>query len=214
MRLDHLVLALLWGTYCTVHSALISTRATNLFKRVLGTRYSFYRLFFNAFSLVTLAPLLIYSRSTRYRGPMLFAWSGSWRILQCSLIILAAVLIISGARHYSMSQFLGLRQIRSKLTPGALTGNGDFDATGVLSVVRHPWYVAAFLLLWARDLNLATIVVNSVLSAYLVIGTLLEERKLVLEFGDKYRDYRKNVSMFLPLRWLQRKLQGWIFSDS
>jgi protein-S-isoprenylcysteine O-methyltransferase Ste14 len=40
-----------------------------------------------------------------------------------------------------------------------------------------------------------------VLSAYLVIGTLLEERKLVLEFGDKYREYQRQVSMFIPLKW-------------
>jgi beta-lactamase class D len=50
--------------------------------------------------------------------------------------------------------------------------------------------------------------VNLVLSAYLVIGTLLEERKLMLEFGKEYRDYQGRVSMFLPIKWLnprQRK---------
>jgi hypothetical protein len=38
MRSENLVLALLWGTYCFVHSALISVRATDSFKRVLGAR--------------------------------------------------------------------------------------------------------------------------------------------------------------------------------
>jgi protein-S-isoprenylcysteine O-methyltransferase Ste14 len=45
-----------------------------------------------------------------------------------------------------------------------------------------------------------------ILSGYLVIGTLLEERKLVLEFGDKYKLYQRQVSMFIPLRWLGSKL--------
>jgi protein-S-isoprenylcysteine O-methyltransferase Ste14 len=205
MRSDYLVLALLWATYCGIHSALISTGAVNFFNRVLGNRFSFYRLFFNAFSLVTLVPLVFFSRSPRYRGPMLFAWSGNWRIVQYLLIVAAAVLLITGARHYSLSRFLGLHQVRSHQSRSALTESGEFDATGVLSVVRHPWYVAVFILLWASDLSAGTIVINIVLSAYLVIGTLLEERKLLLEFGDKYREYQQNVSMFIPLKWLNQK---------
>jgi methanethiol S-methyltransferase len=45
-----------------------------------------------------------------------------------------------------------------------------------------------------------------ILSAYLVIGTLLEERKLILEFGDKYRLYQRQVSMFIPLKWLRSRI--------
>ena len=202
MQSDHLVLALLWAAYCAVHSALISTRVTNFFKRVLRAHYAFYRLFFNAFSLITFVPLLIYSRSQRYQDPMIFEWSGNWRILQYLLIILALVLVISGARHYSLSQFLGFRQIRTRSSHGGMTETGNIDMTGVLGITRHPWYVAVFLLLWANDLNIGTIVVNLVLSAYLVIGTLLEERKLVMEFGEEYRDYQARVSMFLPIKWL------------
>lgn len=206
MRSSHLVLALLWGMYCFVHSALISVKAISFFKRVLGSRYAFYRLFFNAFSLVTLVPLLIYSRSQRFQDSIIFGWDGNWRILQYLLIILAAVLVISGARHYSLSQFLGFQQIRSNSSYGAMTATGDIDTAGVLGITRHPWYVAVFLLLWASDLSAGTIAVNIILSAYLVIGTLLEERKLVLEFGDKYREYQGRVSMFFPIKWLKSKI--------
>jgi methanethiol S-methyltransferase len=204
MRSGCLELALLWAAYCAVHSSLISIRATSFFRRALGTGYSFYRLFFNIFSLSTLIPLILYSNSPRFQGSILFAWSGNWLIVRCSLVLLAVVLISSGVRHYSMSQFIGLEQIRSNRIPGALTKSGDLDITGVLRIVRHPWYAAVFLLIWAGDLNVGTIIVNIVLSAYLVIGTLLEERKLVLEFGDKYRKYQEKVSMFIPLKWLNQ----------
>jgi methanethiol S-methyltransferase len=202
MRSDHLVLALLWGAYCAVHSALISTRATVFFEHILGTGYRFYRLIFNAFSLITLVPLVFFAHSPRYRDPVVFAWSGGLRIIQYFLIALAWALVISGARHYSLGQFLGFRQIRSDSSRGAMTASGDIDTTGVLGMTRHPWYVAVFILLWASDLNVGSIVVNFVLSAYLVIGTLLEERKLVLEFGDKYRNYQRTVSMLVPIKWL------------
>ncbi len=204
---DYLLLSLLWIAYCCVHSALISVTVTDFLKRTLGDRYRFYRLFFNAFSVVTLIPLLRYTDSARWQTELLFSWEGHLRIVQYFLIAVAAILILAGARRYSMLQFLGIQQIL-KRSGAAMTASGEVDSRGVLSVVRHPWYLAVFLLLWAKDLNLAGITVNVVLSAYLVIGTFLEERKLVLEFGDKYKDYQRRVSMFIPLKWLKSRLHG------
>jgi len=47
---------------------------------------------------------------------------------------------------------------------------------------------------------------NGVLTVYIVVGTLLEEQKLVHEFGDAYRSYQRRVSMFVPLHWIGRRL--------
>ena len=177
---------------------------TDLLKRAIGDKFRFYRLFFNTFSVATFIPLLIYSRLLRTEP--LFRWEGYMHIAQYSLIILAVVLFLAGARHYSMLHFLGIQQILRKRSGVSLTGSGEFDSRGVLSVVRHPWYLATFILLWARDLDPVGLTVNAVLSAYLLIGTLLEERKLVLEFGDKYKLYQRQVSIFIPLKWLRSKL--------
>ena len=204
---DYILLSLLWTVYCIVHSALISVTVTDFLRRVLGERYRFYRLIFNIFSVGTLVPLLMYSNSARFGTEWLFTWEGYMRIIQYGLIALAAVLVLTGARHYSMPQFLGIQQIFHGRSKVAMTESGKFDSGGILGVVRHPWYLAVFILLWAKDLNLAAIIINIVLSVYLVIGTLLEERKLVLEFGDKYKLYQHQVSMFIPLRWLGSKLQ-------
>ncbi len=96
-----------------------------------------------------------------------------------------------------------------------MTGGGGLDSSGILGVIRHPWYVAVFILLWVGDLTPSKIIINVILSGYLVIGTFLEERKLVLEFGDRYRKYQAEVSMFIPLKWLRRKLHWgyWAFSS-
>ena len=68
------------------------------------------------------------------------------------------------------------------------------------------------LLLWARNLQTADLVVNTVLMLYLVGGTVLEERRLVAAFGAEYRAYQQRASMLVPRKalkaWMQRPNSG------
>ena len=70
-------------------------------------------------------------------------------------------------------------------------------------MVRHPWYTGGILLLGVGPKNAAALVTAVVLTVYLILGAYLEERRLVAAFGDEYRRYRREVSMFLPFRWLR-----------
>jgi protein-S-isoprenylcysteine O-methyltransferase Ste14 len=201
----YLVLATAWSAYCALHSAMISPTVTRLVKRRLGERFRFYRLFFNAVAILTLIPLLRFSLSVQ--GEPVFRWEGALLPVRYALLACGVLLAITGARHYSLAQFSGIAQIRGT-SAGGLATAGGLDSSGVLGVVRHPWYVAVALLIWARDLDIARLVANGVLTAYIVVGTLLEERKLVLEFGESYRQYQSRVSMFVPFKWLRSRLSG------
>jgi protein-S-isoprenylcysteine O-methyltransferase Ste14 len=201
--LRYLPLALAWTAYCTLHSAMISETATGLLKRRLGESFRFYRLFFNSIAVLTLIPVLWYSHSLRQE--VIFRWEGVWLVPKCLLLACGILLVVTGGRHYSFGQFLGIRQLRGQ-SSGGLATEGGIDSSGVLGMVRHPWYTAVVLLLWARDLDMTALVGNGVLTVYIVVGTLLEERKLVHEFGDAYRSYQRRVSMFVPLKWIRRRI--------
>jgi len=201
--LKYLLLALAWTAYCTLHSAMISETATGFLKRRLGDSFRFYRLFFNSIAMLTLIPVLWYSHSLRQAA--IFRWEGVWLVPQYLLLGCGILLVVAGGRHYSLGQFVGISQLRGASSGGLATGGG-IDSSGVLGVVRHPWYTAVVLLLWARDLDMAALVGNGVLTVYIFVGTLLEERKLVHEFGDAYRSYQERVSMFVPLKWIRRRI--------
>ena len=204
--MTYLFAVFLWMVWCTLHSALITKSVTDYMERKLGDRYRFYRLCFNIFSLVTFIPLVLFSVSIR--GVPIFRWQGLLAIVKYLMLATSLFLFIAGGAHYRMSQFLGIHQIKTGSASQVLSKEGMFQTSGILNVLRHPWYAAGILIVWARDITLSIFLINLVVSAYFVIGTILEERKLLHEFGDTYREYQKNVSMLIPLKWLRGKMVG------
>jgi len=199
------LLALAWTTYCALHSAMISETVTTLLKRKLGDSFRFYRLFFNCVAIVTFIPVVWYSRTLA--AVPFFRWEGILLAVRYALLALGVLLVVAGGRHYGLRQFIGFSQLRGTSSGGLATGGG-IDSSGVLGLVRHPWYTAVVLFLWAQDLDASRVVVNGVLTVYIIVGTLLEERKLVHEFGDTYASYQERVSMFVPLKWLRSRIVG------
>jgi protein-S-isoprenylcysteine O-methyltransferase Ste14 len=191
---------LLWTAWCAAHSALIAATVTRWVRDRLPTAIRCYRLGYNVISALSLAGVIYHSHSVRAEPVM--AWEGPWRGLQVMLVGGAALLFVGGAWRYDALQWIGLRQLSARSSAGGLTATGALDTAGVLGFVRHPWYTATFALLWARSLSVVDLLVNLVLTVYLVVGTRLEERKLTDEFGDAYRQYQRRVSMYLPFKWV------------
>jgi protein-S-isoprenylcysteine O-methyltransferase Ste14 len=178
--------------WCTLHSALISTTFARFIENRIGAAFRFYRIAYNVFALATLIPLVVYERSLE--ASRLFSWSGWLRAPQLILLGAAAILFIGGGLHFDLRHFVGVRQLQA----AAPDSGTRLETGGMLGWTRHPWYAGALLLLWARPMDAADLVVNGVLTLYLVIGTHLEERKLIREFGESYRDYQRRVPMFFP----------------
>jgi protein-S-isoprenylcysteine O-methyltransferase Ste14 len=192
-----------WTIWCAIHSGMISVTATEFFKRRLSAHYRFYRLFFYLVAVATIIPVILYAQSIE--SHVLFRWEGFLIVFQVLLLALAGLLFFAGARHYDMLQFLGFRQMMTGTSHGALTESGQLSTSGILGVTRHPWYLATVMLIWAdyRSFTTSTLVTNVVLTVYRVVGTILEERKLLIEIGEEYREYQKKVSMLFPFKWLR-----------
>lgn len=203
--MKYLILIILWSIWCIVHSGMISDRVTGYLKIRLGTYYRFYRLFFNVTALITLSLVVRYAKGLE--NQVIFSWDGYWKPLQMLLLILAILLFVAGASKYDMLQFLGLRQIASGKTHATLSKNGEIDTSGILNITRHPWYLAALILIWThfQKMYISTLLTCIVLSIYVIIGTILEERKLLVEHGDRYKAYMRRVSMLFPTKWIRAK---------
>jgi protein-S-isoprenylcysteine O-methyltransferase Ste14 len=100
--------------------------------------------------------------------------------------------------NYDSLSFFGIRQILNCGKGNKIILTGEIKKNGLLGVIRHPMYFTLIIYLWCQTFRLTDIVVNTLLTIYVIIGTKLEERKLVLEFGEAYIKYQQEVPMLIP----------------
>ena len=98
----------------------------------------------------------------------------------------------------------GVRAIRSHLH-GTTQPDVHFTERGPYRWVRHPQYFCVLVMMWSYpDLTADRLLFNVLWSAWIVVGTRLEERDLAATFGDQYRDYQSRVPMLIPVSGVRR----------
>jgi protein-S-isoprenylcysteine O-methyltransferase Ste14 len=203
MKAQFITLAVLWVGWCSLHSLLITPAVTGRIQNRWGRYLVYYRLGYNLFSLLTLIPLWAYTKSlSRITGAL---WSWPYSLVQVLMALLGLAAFVAGGRAYDLPFFLGLRQIMDSRATSLLSAPGSLKSSGILGMVRHPWYTGGLLLIWAQKMDRPILIMSLILSVYFIVGALLEERKLTRIYGQDYRDYQQEVSMFFPLKWLKKK---------
>jgi protein-S-isoprenylcysteine O-methyltransferase Ste14 len=186
------VIAAVWVLYGVVHSWL----AANGTKRALFERWPklrpAYRLLYNGVATVLALPPL--ALTWLYPGAALWHWP-AWAAWGAFLIATAGFIV--SMRWYDGLDFLGLRQWARRHEQ--IDRCDGFVLSPLHRYVRHPWYSLGLLYLWTRDLNAGWLVAAVIITLYLVVGSRLEERKLVEAFGDPYRRYLQRVPGLVPL---------------
>ena len=111
--------------------------------------------------------------------------------LGIALVLLSTFLI----DHFEL---FGLRQIWSANT-GREMPKPVFRTPFLYRVVRHPMQLGVMILLFATPLMTAGHLLFALsMTLYILIGLYFEERSLVREFGEVYRDYQRRVPMLVP----------------
>ena len=195
--MEYLILSSIWAGYCFLHSFLISIRFTNYLTRVLKNYYAFYRLFYVLISLVLL--IWIINIPTPLDNEIVITNVPPWSIIR-QVLTWGSLLMFFWAFffNYDSLSFFGIRQMLNFGKVKQINPSEEIKKNGLLSLTRHPMYLALIIFLWCQTFSMADIVVNSILTIYVIIGTVLEEKKLVLEFGDAYRKYQQEVPMLIP----------------
>ncbi len=115
------------------------------------------------------------------------------------LLVLLSTFIID---HFDL---FGLRQVflnfRGKEPPAS-----DFKVSLFYKLVRHPLLLGWVIAFWAHpQMTEGHLLFAVVTTAYILIAIKFEERDLVADFGNSYRDYQGRVPMLIPfLKWSKK----------
>lgn len=184
--------------YAVIHSWTASGTAKDWARRAFGPAADrWYRLVYNAVSAVLLlpfAPMLLWLPDR-----LLYTLSPPWLWLALLGQMLALLGVVYGIWQTDAAHFLGLRQWREGHTQQLERPQPRLVISGPYRLVRHPLYFFGLVFIWLTpQMTVNRLALAIVLSAYLYVGTFFEERRLVREFGDAYRQYQQRVPRMLP----------------
>lgn len=183
-----------WLSYFVIHSALATPRWKNRIRKAWPRMASCYRLAYNLLAALLLLPIIALLNA--YQGPSLWAWHGFGLWLCNGAAMLAVMGFFWSLRYYDMGEFLGLHACRSGQEEGAY-----FRLSPLHRFVRHPWYSFALVIIWTRDMDPGFLLSSLFMTLYFIVGSRLEERKLITAVGAAYRDYCQRVPALLPRPW-------------
>jgi protein-S-isoprenylcysteine O-methyltransferase Ste14 len=117
-----------------------------------------------------------------------------WVYLTTIIETAAAVCAFLSLMQTGILAFLGLSIfIDGEANPDQLNTKGFYR------YMRHPLYFFTLLALWLLPFMTWNILAFNIgVSVYMIVGAALEERKLILEYGKEYIDYKKQVPAFWP----------------
>ena len=198
--------------FAGVHSVLASRAAKRAAARMLGERRrnALYRPFYNVQAVITFGALLLYGIDLPdrelYRAPAPLS-----RLMRFGQV-LSLLYIVYGTRQIGILKFAGVPNLWALLAGRtsvprepegqgpALDARGEVKATGPFRASRHPLNVGMIPALWLMPrmtVNLAAF--NTVVTAYLIAGSLHEEARLRATYGQPYVDYQKSgTNFFVP----------------
>ena len=139
----------------------------------------------------------------QWRGIDHVVWNVEQPLLRGLLWALFAVgwLLVPGAslliNHFDL---LGTRQVWLHLR-GREYQPLPFRVPSLYKHVRHPLYIGWATAFWATPtMTTGHLLFAGVMTAYMALAALIEERDLIAHFGHEYAKYRRQVPMFIP-RW-------------
>jgi protein-S-isoprenylcysteine O-methyltransferase Ste14 len=151
---------------------------------------------YSVFAAITLVPACWIT--PKWQDFQLWPIEGPAFVLQLLAWSLAVVTFYLTFKIFNIWYFLGL----TALGIGPKTNNSQerLITWGIYGLIRHPQFAAGLIILWMRDLTDTGLIINIVLSVYLIVGARIEETRLLAMYSDEYAEYMKKVPRFIPNR--------------
>lgn len=185
--------ALLCLLFFVQHSAMIRTGFRQRLSVIVPEHFQ--GALYTAASGVVLFVLVLFWQNS---GQVLVSLQGAYRWMANGVFFASLAGMMWGMYALHSFDVFGNQKILARIRAAHLQ-DMPLAIRGPYRWVRHPLYFFTLLMIWScPELTLDRLLFNVLFSIWIVIGTLLEERDLVAEFQETYRDYQRSVPMLIP----------------
>ena len=186
-----------WVLFGALHSAFAAVPVKRWVSAHVGRAFRYYRIVYNVLAVVLLLGLIVFQFGY---APVAYLVTPSvpLKALGALAVVMGLWVMCVAIGGYNRREFAGLDTLEtgvSHLAPSEL------KLDGLARYVRHPLYFGTLLFTWGIFLcqpTAANLLSDAFLTAYVWVGSRFEERKLLREFGEAYRQYRRRVPALLP----------------
>jgi protein-S-isoprenylcysteine O-methyltransferase Ste14 len=184
--------------FAVFHSILAMDHAKNKAEKLMGKGYRYYRLIYSLISFPLIIPAYLVWTTYSKSSPLIYAIPDDLSPLVILVRLSALGLFGYAALQTDILEFIGIKREKKK----------SLITRGPYAIVRHPLYLAGILVL-ITNMKMTQIDLLAVLliSGYCVIGAFIEEKRLLSVYGNEFREYQQQVSMFIPVKWLVKKIE-------
>jgi protein-S-isoprenylcysteine O-methyltransferase Ste14 len=149
--------------------------------------------------LASLALILLFWQWRPMRGVVWDVENVAVRYLLLAVYFLGWATVLVGTSLINHFDLFGLRQV-NLYRRGEEYSELGFRTPFLYKIVRHPIMLGFIMAFWATPhMTVGHLVFTLATTAYILIAIQLEERDIVSVHGTAYEEYRKNVSMLLPI---------------
>lgn len=192
--------------FALIHSITADHRLKARVQQWMGERvyYGFYRLVYNGLSVLLLAPITLYMATAE--SHIIWQIPATWQPVLLAIQAVGLVGLVVSLLQIDWLRFAGLRQVIAYFRGDILPlPHEPLQLRGVYGLVRHPLYLFSLMALWPMSIMTdVAFVYNLMISLYFIIGSLIEERRMVRAFGADYVAYQQRVPWLVPLPRLRR----------
>lgn len=128
-------------------------------------------------------------------------WSVQTEMLRMAIYAVAALawgVLLAASFEIDHFALFGVKQPVLAVA-GRPLPKATFKRGYLYRIVRHPIQTGVFFGMWATpDMTASHFMFASLMTLYILVGLFFEERELIREFGNTYREYRREVAKLIP----------------
>ncbi len=191
----------LWFIFGLIHSYLARPIFKVKIKKIFGIVFErhFYRFFYFISQCIFFYFIYGLIKNLEH-GRIIFQIPNQYILIYYFFYIFSNLFLIISVLQFNVSEFVGIKQIIEYFKKENKSQSNDLNTNFLYKYLRHPMYLGIILVyVFSHTIFTEIFFINLFcIILYIEIGAYYEEKSLLKQFGEKYKNYKSRTYKYIP----------------